>query len=281
MKNAPRQRIFLHSTADCCFFHWQQGPAAMSSSSSPQSTSNWTCIAVAAAMKYLASTSSLLAHYYLLPSAFQSRRSEGYISPDCTLPLSSSSSSSPSPFPPQNSTHTHTNKAASTTYPSLKFSPTQHFPSLIDTYLYLPLYSTPCTLAHTSYSSLSRHPNSLLTYPFSPIPGWFDTWEKEAIFLMQATRWKTPHLWSVSPREARQVWSNERAVHSPQQQTHNRRETERWSSPAPICSQCAPKVLQVLYALPYGLIALSSIRVLRKFHSCFFFFFFLGSFLTP
>jgi len=134
-------------------------------------------------------------------------------------------------------THTHTNKAASTTYPYLKFSPTQHFPSLLDTYLYLPLFSTPCTLAHTSYSSLSRcstslHPNSLLTYPFSPIPGSFDTWEKEAIFLMQATRWKPPHLWSVSPREARQVWSNERAVHSPQQQTH-RRETERWSSPPP------------------------------------------------
>jgi hypothetical protein len=95
-------------------------------------------------MKYLASTSSLLAHYYLLPSAFQSRRSEGYISPDCTLPLSSSSSSL-SPFPPQNSTHTHTDKPASTTYPYLKFSPTQHFPSLLGSYLYLPLFSTPCT----------------------------------------------------------------------------------------------------------------------------------------
>jgi hypothetical protein len=134
-------------------------------------------------MKYLASTSSLLAHYYLLPSAFQSQRSEGYISPDCTLP--SSSLSSPSPFPPQNSTHihthTHTNKQNSLYYLSLsQILSTQHFPSLLDTYLYLPLFSTPCTLAHTSYSSLSRcstslHPNSLLTYPFSPIPGSFDT----------------------------------------------------------------------------------------------------------
>jgi hypothetical protein len=130
----------------------------MSSSSSPQSTSNWTCIAVAAAMKYLASTSSLLAHYYLLPSAFQSRRSEGYISPDCTLP--SSSLSSPSPFPPQNSTHihthTHTNKQNSLYYLSLSQILSYSTLSLLTRYL-----SIPSSLLH------SLHPcTHLLFLPF-------------------------------------------------------------------------------------------------------------------
>lgn len=146
----------------------------MSSSSSPQSTSNWTCIAVAAAMKYLASTSSLLAHYYLLPSAFQSRRSEGYISPDCTLP-SSSSSSSPSPFPPQNSTHTH--KQNSLYYLTLSQILSYSTLSLLTRYL-----SIPSSLLH------SLHPcTHLLFLPFPVLH--FTTLEFPAHLSIFANSW--------------------------------------------------------------------------------------------
>lgn len=146
----------------------------MSSSSSPQSTSNWTCIAVAAAMKYLASTSSLLAHYYLLPSAFQSQRSEGYISPDCTLP-SSSSSSSPSPFPPQNSTHTH--KQNSLYYLTLSQILSYSTLSLLTRYL-----SIPSSLLH------SLHPcTHLLFLPFPVLH--FTTLEFPAHLSIFANSW--------------------------------------------------------------------------------------------
>ncbi len=283
MKNAPRQRIFLHSTADCCFFHWQQGPAAMSSSSSPQSTSNWTCIAVAAAMKYLASTSSLLAH----PSAFQSRRSEGYISPDCTLPLSSSSSSS-SPFPPQNSTHTHTHTHKQRSLYYLSFSQILSYSTLSLLTRYL---SIPSSLLHSLHpcTHLLFLPFPVLHFSTPEFPAhlsifansWF-IWNlrKGSYFLNASDAVKTsPPLVSFPERSQTGVEQRARSALS----TNNRHTEERQRDEVPqppTPAPCVPKVLQVLYALPCGLIALSSIRVLRKFHSCFFFFF-LGFFFDP
>jgi hypothetical protein len=234
-------------------------------------------------MKYLASTSSLLAH----PSAFQSRRSEGYISPDCTLPLSSSSSSS-SPFPPQNSTHTHTHTHKQRSLYYLSFSQILSYSTLSLLTRYL---SIPSSLLHSLHpcTHLLFLPFPVLHFSTPEFPAhlsifansWF-IWNlrKGSYFLNASDAVKTsPPLVSFPERSQTGVEQRARSALS----TNNRHTEERQRDEVPqppTPAPCVPKVLQVLYALPCGLIALSSIRVLRKFHSCFFFFF-LGFFFDP